>query len=70
LAEIWTLATDKRAIAEAANEIDIRLTTQPQLFGEARSGAMRVWFVGPIGVTYEILADDCVVRVLDVWTTG
>jgi hypothetical protein len=70
LAELWTLAANKPAIAEAANEIDIRLKTQPHIVGEARSGAIRVWFVGPIGVTYEIVPDDRIVRVLDVWTVA
>jgi hypothetical protein len=68
LAEIWTLAADKRSIAAAANEIDVRLAIQPETLGESRSGAIRVWLVGPIGVTYEIIPDDRIVRVLDVWT--
>jgi hypothetical protein len=68
-AELWVLAAEKQAIVEAANEIDIRLATQPHSLGGARSGAIRMWFVGPLGVTYEIVDDDYLVRVLDVWTT-
>jgi hypothetical protein len=69
LAELWISAADKHAIAAAANEIDVRLRLAPHSVGESRSGTIRVWFAGPIGVTYEIVQDDYLVRVLDVWPT-
>jgi hypothetical protein len=70
LAEIWMAATAKGAIAAAGNQIDEQLKTKPNVLGESRSGNVRVWFIGPIGVTYEVLDDDRLVRVLDVWSTG
>jgi plasmid stabilization system protein ParE len=69
LAELWMTAADKPALAQAANEIDDRLAKEPIALGESRSGSTRVWFVGPLGVTFEIREDDRLVRVIDVWST-
>jgi hypothetical protein len=67
LADLWVDSGDRGAIAGAANEIDRLLRIDPSHAGESRSHGRRILLVPPLGVTYEILEDDRLVRVLDVW---
>ena len=67
LAAIWNTANDSAAVTAAANEIDLFLSTKPRLCGESRGKSLRVTFAGPIGVEYEVIEDDRLVRVLMVW---
>jgi hypothetical protein len=67
LAELSVDSGDRGAIADAANEVDRRLRADPSHAGESRSHGRRILLVPPRGVTYEILEDDRLVRVLDVW---
>lgn len=53
--------------AAAAKEIDQHLSHNPIGFGESRYDAVRVGFVLPLGVQYEVLKDVRTVIVYDVW---
>jgi hypothetical protein len=69
LADIWIAAegTDRQAITLATNEIDRRLQADPENAGESRPNGRRILLVPPLGVTYQVLKDRQIVRVLDVW---
>ena len=67
LAQIWVGAPDQReAITKAADSIDWALRTAPESHGEARVGNLRVLFVEPLVVLYEVHALDRRVIVLGV----
>jgi hypothetical protein len=66
LAQLWLDSPQRSAIAHAADEIDARLRHDPLAQGESRRGNRSVMFVSPLAVHYEVLPDDCLVRVLKV----
>jgi len=67
LAAIWTNAEDRNAVSSAADMIDTALRSDPQLQGESRCDTIRIMFVTPLGVYFEVFEDDRLVRVLGVW---
>ena len=67
LATLWMNEAERAAVAEAANEIDQRLRSNPDREGESRPHGHRVLFVAPLAVTFEVRPTDRVVQVLDVW---
>lgn len=68
LARIW-LASEKRpSITSAAAGIDAELREDPETKGESRRPGVRVLISRPLGVEYEVIADDRTVYVLAVWT--
>ena len=60
-------AADPGILAAAAREFDQHLITSPKEFGESRYDAMRIGFVFPIGVQFEVMDDVRTVIVHDVW---
>ena len=70
LAELWNDATDRAAIARAADAIDRLLGTDAAQQGEARSGNMRILFVGPLAVLYEVEELDRLASVFAVWRSS
>lgn len=54
-------------IATAARQIDRQLIADPLHFGESRFEAVRIGFVRPLGVQFEVLEDVRTVVVYDVW---
>ena len=70
LASLWTSADSatRKAITDAANEIDRRLQRNPETEGESRGGMERILFVPPLGIRFEVDAQRSTVRVLHVWS--
>ena len=66
LARLWADAENRCAVATAADLIDGALQFQPESAGESRSGAARILIVAPLVVTFDIVADDRLVRILSV----
>lgn len=65
LADLWMAAPDRKVVEDAANWIDQALARDPQGLGiHAADG----WFLErlPLTVSYEVIPDDCMVRVLQV----
>ena len=60
-------ASDPSILAAAAREIDQHLITAPKEFGESRYDTMRVGFMFPLGVQFEVMDDVQTVIVHDVW---
>jgi plasmid stabilization system protein ParE len=67
LAEIWTAAVDRQAIADAADLIDAMLGSSPQEVGETRAGDTRILTVMPLSIYYDIHSDDRLVAIWAVW---
>ncbi len=59
--------TEPAALAKTAGEIDGHLLGQPNEFGESRYDTVRIGFVHPLGVQFEVLEDVRTVIVYDVW---
>jgi len=69
LADIWTSSQNRQALSEATNHIDHLLKTAPHQQGESRDGSLRIMFVEPIGVIFDVSEDDRIVSVVNVWIT-
>ena len=63
LAALWTNATDRNAIAAAADLIDKMLQHDPLGEGESRAGADRLLFLGPLAALYSVDQGDRTVHV-------
>ncbi len=68
LAQVWLDAPDRMAIIAAVDEIDRTLANDPHAASESRSGSMRVMFVPPLGIFFEVDESHKLVEVLKVWT--
>lgn len=67
LADIWTSASDRRAVTEAANSIDALLRSTPLEVGESRLENTRILIVRPLSVYYDVHESDALVAVWAVW---
>jgi plasmid stabilization system protein ParE len=67
LAEIWTGADDRQAVADAADLIDSMLGSSPGDVGESRAGNTRVLTVMPLSIYYDVDDGDRLVAVWAVW---
>ena len=67
LEQFLNTADDPRIRAAVAREIDQRLIVAPHEFGESRSESIRIGFVFPLGIHFEIMDDIRAVIVHDVW---
>jgi hypothetical protein len=68
-AEIWLASTERDQVAEASNEIEQRLSTDPLAQGEEFYGD-RILVVLPLMVTYTTRESDRLVQILQVWSPG
>jgi hypothetical protein len=57
----------RKAITQASYQIDKTLARDPENTGESRTHTDKVWFVFPLGIRFEIDAQQRIVRVLQVW---
>jgi hypothetical protein len=60
---------EREVLAVAVGEIDKRLITDPDAFGESRYDMVRVGFIRPLGVQFEVMDDVRTVIVYDAWRT-
>lgn len=59
LADIWLASSDRVAVTEAVARFDHSLTWNPLQIGESRpSSIYRVSYDPPIGIEFEVIADD------------
>ena len=66
LARLWTVATDRQAITDAANSIDRLLQSDPEEKGESLGDGIRELTVGPLCIAYEASEPDRLVKVTKV----
>lgn len=68
LAGAWLAAPDRNSVAGAANRVDNQLRHRPLQIGESRESSVnRIALVPPLGIEYEVIADDARVYVTGVW---
>lgn len=67
LEEILQDAPARALNAAAARDIDQHLAADPLGFGESRYDTVRVGFIRPLGIQYDVLEDVRTVIVYDVW---
>jgi hypothetical protein len=67
LAAIWANASDREAIADAANTLDGQLARDPVALGESRPNEQRIAHCLPLGIRFQVIEDDRLVRVLTAW---
>jgi len=65
LMRLWTQAADRQAVTDAANRIDRVLAVDPERQGRPL-GSQRVLVEPPLVVTFQVIPDDRMVRVLQV----
>lgn len=58
---------DRESLAATVREIDQHLFTDPTGFGESRYDTVRIGFVYPLGIQFEVMDDLRTVIVYDVW---
>lgn len=66
LTRLWNQASDQQAITNAANYIDRELKVDPDQKGR-QFGGIYFFRAPPLVVAFEVLPDDCLVRVLQVY---
>jgi len=67
LAALW-MPANRRAVTQAANQIDQDLSKSPESLGESRPGGLRIYFVSPLAVLFRVSSEDRLVQVMHVWT--
>ncbi len=67
LAGIWSDASNRPSIANAANLLDRQLAHDPANLGESRPNGLRIAHHLPLGIRYAVSEEDRLVRVLAVW---
>lgn len=67
LAGVWLNAADRNAVTRSANRVDELLRVDPEHQGDLRFDTVRSMIVGALGVEFEVVEDDRLVRVLSVW---
>jgi hypothetical protein len=65
LAAIWVDA----AVTAAGDELDVILREDAHLKGESRHGRVRILFLAPLAIEFEVRRDDRIARVVFVWRT-
>ncbi|HEY3392392.1 MAG TPA: hypothetical protein VGK58_06785 [Lacipirellulaceae bacterium] len=66
LADIWLKAPNQQTVADAADEIDRLLASDPLNAGESRGGNTRIIVERPLTVLFDLFPDDRLVEVFAV----
>ena len=69
LIAVWIVAPDQLAVTQAAHRLDRHCAQHPFAIGIARNSSVnRTATDFPLGIDYEIIEDDKLVRILRVWS--
>lgn len=63
LADLWNHALDRQEVADASDTVDMILRANPYADSESREGNLRILFVPPLAVLFEVGDQDCMVTV-------
>jgi hypothetical protein len=61
------LSTDSAGLVQAARDIDRQLHSDPYEIGESRDENIRIGFLEPLAIEFEVLQDVETVIVFNVW---
>lgn len=67
LARVWLNAKSRQAVTQACHVVDALLAEDAEQRGDLQFDTVRSLVVGPVGVDFEVIAEDCLVYVLSVW---
>jgi hypothetical protein len=67
LADLWNHAHNRQEITDAADTIDSILRANPYVDSESREGNLRILFVPPLAVLFDVSDPDYLVTVRAVW---
>ncbi len=67
LADAWLQSSDRKAIVNSTNRIDKGLRIDPEKQGDLLFDTVRTMIVGVLGVHFEVVEEDRLVRILHVW---
>ena len=67
LARLWLDASDRAAVAAAADLMDSALAQDPLNCGESRESESRIMFAHPLAIEFQVNESDRVVTVIGVW---
>ena len=67
LAKIWVQASDRASVSQAFDRIATLLKPDPKSLGRLHPGGWRVVTLGPLAVTFQVSADDRMVKVMSVF---
>ena len=70
LTRLWLRAADRTAIRAAADQIDRRLSSNPEETGESRTAGQRIVHEAPLGAVFQVSPADRLVQVIDIWWYG
>ncbi len=70
LADLWNHAPGRQEITDAADAIDAILRADPYAASESREGNLRILFVPPLAVLFDVSDPDCLVTVRALWRPG
>lgn len=62
-------SSEAAVLVEAARQIDQQLHSNPNDFGESRHEIIRIGFLEPLALEFEVLEDAKTVIVFNVWIT-
>jgi hypothetical protein len=66
LAKLWLRATDRQSVADAYDRIEAMLKHDPHSLGREHPGGWRVLDEPPIVVTFRVIEEDRLARILSV----
>ena len=67
LANIWLNSPDRQAVADASDQIDRILASNPLGAGESRGGNARIFAERPLAMLFDVYPDDALVEVFAVF---
>lgn len=66
---LLAVSGEAAALVEAARQIDQQLHLNPNDLGESRHENIRIGFLGPLALEFEVLEDVTTVIVFNIWNT-
>jgi hypothetical protein len=68
LAQLWNSASDRQEVTDTADVVDSILRHDPFSHSESREENLRIMFVPPLAVLFDVSDADCMVAVRAVWS--
>jgi hypothetical protein len=66
LADIWLRAKNRQQVTDAADQIEAMLRSNAEGVGRLRPDGLHSVIKPPLGYTFEVMPDDCMVKVVSI----
>ncbi len=67
LVQIWLGARDRARLTEVIARMERELQSIPEKIGESREPGFRILIDSPLGIHFEVIGEDRLVQVMNVW---